>query len=351
MSEIYRNSQGTVTLEVPVLPVDHKIDIVVYSKSFVLSPSASALKTEWVDFATIQGGMTSVEANGMTVTELVDKFGASASYPERLYTAPTVTITDTPPFLYTFSIPLFLTQNDQDLKVEWSFNYVDVDGKTYLFKETTNVSIVTPILSLVTIIEILGSTTTNSEAMAVERMVRHIISAHTGQNFGLLEGSKLVSGKGGNTIALPARLLELTKVNGMAVSSKPYRISGSGWYLTTPDWGVPGIKADYYGLHEINGQISNPNGVALLGFHTGFEYTVEGKWGWYEVPEAIKEAARLLVNDYACNDSVYRDRYLNVVSASDWRVEFNAGAFAQTGNVRADQLLSNFVLKRGWAVV
>ena len=67
--------------------------------------------------------------------------------------------------------------------------------------------------------------------------------------------------------------------------------------------------------------------------------------------DQVKEAAKLLVNDYACAEQTYRDRYLTSMTAADWRIQFHSGAFLKTGNVRADQLLRDFVLKGGWAVI
>jgi len=86
-------------------------------------------------------------------------------------------------------------------------------------------------------------------------------------------------------------------------------------------------------------------------FKEGVIYPISGVWGYEAVPESVKEAARLLVNDYACADSQYRDRYLTSMTAADWRIQFNSGAFVRTGNVRADQLLSEYVTTRGWGVI
>lgn len=250
---------------------------------------------------------------------------------------------------YSVMVPYAFVGSERLMNVRWTFTYVE-DGTEYTTTKQTPFSVVQPILSLDEVKSI-TNVTTDAEAIALERMVRHIIYAHTGQAFGLYVGVKVIKGAGSNTVQLPYRLLEISKINGIAVNMNAYTISQSGWYLTTPDYGVPNVKADYYGLHEINGMVSNPNGVSLEGFRRGWEYVIDGKWGWYEVPDSVKEAARILISDYSCQDSTYRDRYLATVSATDWQIQFNSGAFQQTGNVRADQLLSNYVLKRGWAVV
>lgn len=264
-----------------------------------------------------------------------------------LHTFTTAELEDTD--LYSVTVPFHFVNYERLMVVLWKFDYIEA-GETYSIEMDVPFNVVQPILPLAEVKALLN-TTDDVEARAVEKTVRHIIYAHTGQSFGLFVGTKKIQGTGGPNLQLPYRLLEISKVNGLNVSPARYLISRSGWYLTTPEFGVPGIKADYYGLHYINGVVENPNGVSLDGFKRGWEYVIEGKWGWREVPESVQEAARLLINDYACQDTVYRDRYLNSVAATDWKLSFNSGAFQYTGNVRADQLLSNYVLKRGWAVV
>jgi hypothetical protein len=147
-------------------------------------------------------------------------------------------------------------------------------------------------------------------------------------------------------------LLSINTFNGRANSDNFYQIGDDGYTLRYYNWGVPPVKADAWGLHmHTGGVIHNPNHVSLNTFKDGNIYTVDGNWGWEEVPAAVKEAAKLLVNDYACADAQYRDRYLTSMTAADWRIQFNSGAFKGTGNVRADQLLSDFVVTRGWGVI
>jgi hypothetical protein len=160
-------------------------------------------------------------------------------------------------------------------------------------------------------------------------------------------------------LPLPARLISLTSLSGFEV---PVSIVGDGWYLAPEGGGayIPPVKSDNDGTN--NSQIAGINhkfGVPIrvpswMRQGAGFlrqDYYITGTWGWKFVPSEVKEAARLLVNDFASGDTIYRDRYLTSMTAADWRIQFNSGAFAKTGNVRADQLLSNYVLTRGWAVI
>jgi len=234
------------------------------------------------------------------------------------------------------------------VRVNWTFSVPTFDG-TAMSTITHTYDVVTPILSEPEIREIHPNATA-SEVIRIEKAVRHVINAHTGQRFGLFEGVRAVRGSGGSALFLPERLLSLTSVdNGPGTN---YVIDSQGYILRYFPWGVPPVKADFYGLHmHVGGVIHNPNNVHLGDWSERRTYEIDGRWGWEEVPSQVSEAAKLLVNDYACADQTYRDRYLTSMTAADWRIQFHDGAFAKTGNVRADQLLSDFVLKRGWAVI
>lgn len=238
--------------------------------------------------------------------------------------------------------------NEGEVKVNWTFETNTFEG----VKDVTVIDtfeVVTPILSNAEIKEI-HPQATEYETVRIERAVRLIIQAHTGQKFGRYEGEFNVKGSGTTLLQLPTRILELDKVNG--ASAIDFTVENEGYALRYYPWGVPPVKADYYGWHmHVGGVIHNPNGVKLEEFRRSATYRIGGVWGWEEVPMAVREAAKLLVNDYACGDNAYRDRYLTSMTAADWRIQFNAQAFAKTGNVRADQLLSDYVLKRGWAVI
>lgn len=230
--------------------------------------------------------------------------------------------------------------------VTWTFTIPNSGTYTKVDRYT----IVTPYLSLEWIKSNLLETSTNDEIRDAEKAARYIVQAHTGQYFGKETSTKRAWGERNNALYLPARLLSLTTINGVADTN--YYITGDGWFLTRPSYGgIPPVKADVYGINEVTGPIVDPYSFRNNVFSNNVPYDVNGTWGWDEVPAAVTEAMKLLVNDYACADTQYRDRYLTSMTAADWRIQFNNGAFINTGNVRADQLLSDYVLQRGWAVI
>lgn len=240
--------------------------------------------------------------------------------------------------------------NDEGtVRINWSFYTSTFSGNEEV-TVTETYDVVTRILSDVEIREV-HPAATKDEIIRIERAVRHIINAHTGQRFGRFVGEKSIRGNGTRALYLPERLLSLSKVNGH-VPGRFYSVDGDGYILRHFPWGIPPVKADAHGLHmHTGGVIHNPNNVSMGRWEDSRYFKVAGTWGWEQVPQQVKEAAKLLVNDYACADIAYRDRYLTSMTAADWRVSFNSGAFTNTGNVRSDQLLASYVLTRGWAVV
>lgn len=257
---------------------------------------------------------------------------------------------------YSVVVPLSLARTDSEFDILWNFTYTE-DGQIYEYREYTPVSVVTPILPFSEVRRILGDDATQDEVADVEKAVRHVIQAHTGQFFGRFVGKKSVTGSGDSFLRLPMRLISAVSVNGDSNWSHSLSLRGDGWYLRSKIYGVPSIRADWDGWHESpwgysgRAPIVAPYSRKVQNFIENAEYVIDGEWGWKFVPAQVQEAAKLLVNDYACADSMYRDRFLTSMTAADWRIQFHDGAFADTGNVRANQLLAQFILRRGWAVV
>lgn len=250
---------------------------------------------------------------------------------------------------YSVTIPWHITRQDQDFIVEWTYSF-DEHGVPHTLTERVEVQIVTPLLSLDEIARI-----AEKELPAdldyvtdLERKVRFAIQTISGQNFGKWYGVMSSSGNGSNRLLLPAPILDFTRLSfdGAIRSNWGLTIILDGWGLSggtveinsikqaPPDWMLD--RFDY------DGKIRAPMVYDAHRFHDGVEYVVEGLWGYRDVPADIKQAARLLVSDYACDESLWRDRYIDSIRAGEWRFEFNPNAFTGTGNVQVDQILANY---------
>lgn len=248
----------------------------------------------------------------------------------------------------TVTIPYAAVQEEGPVKVTLHFTY---EMANYNLEKI--VDVVTPILEVHEVKEILGPDSTDEEAREIEAAVRHIIQAHTGQTFGKVTTTITIPGNGNNSLQLPMRLISFTNV---ATEDAEFALTGfstaaDGWYLRLYQTSILNYK-------EAPGELSMDHGPVIVtpystyyaSYRYGRNFAITGTWGYEAVPEAVKEAARLLINDYACSEIAYRDRYLESIKAADWRLQYNSQAWDYTGNVRADQLLSQYVLLN-WAVV
>lgn len=267
---------------------------------------------------------------------------------------------------YSVSVPFAYTQNEGEYEVHWEFQYSD-DGGTYTYLNHTPVSIVRPYIPLTEVASIIEAS--GESAPRIEVAVRNLINSFCGQSFGYGRKTLKVAGRGSSSLRLPEKLHKVYSIQREGFDRRLYdvadvlgnsflgqglfRVTGDGWYLATSGAyvGGGGIKADYHGQLTVTGPIYDPYKHYTSVFSPASVLMIDGEWGWKEVPGPVQEAARLLANDFACQDSIYRDRYVEAITSADWRLQFNSGAYTKTGNARADQLLSNYVLPRGWLVV
>lgn len=266
----------------------------------------------------------------------------------------------------TTTLPYAAVASECSVRVELSFVY---QSATYV--RNTLIDVVTPYLELYEVKEVWPQAT-DAEAAEVEAVVRHVINSHTGQTFGYSVETLEVEGHGETSLRLPKRLVELTGLSTRSAVLNPLSaiIVSDGWYLkkgwsdelsaisdTSTYWsnwepsndvapGDPGYEKPNHGpITKAPGVRTTPTP-----WKDDYPFTITGKWGYASVPEAVREAAKLLVNDYACSEIAYRDRYLESIKAADWRLQFSSRAWEYTGNVRADQLLSDYVIL-DWAVI
>lgn len=304
--EIYRDTAGTITFEHPYAGVTH---VDVYDNvALALSPLAPILAT-----ITLTTGLTF--ASGV----------------------------------YTLVLPYTLTQFDRVLRLRWRDDIVAPNT----FSRDSSVSVVSPIVSTRLISALpsyAGTSWAKADLVSVETKVRHAIRAYTGQEFGYFEGTINIFGTGNPYLKLPRRLVELVGITG-APAPALYQITGDGWYITVPDYTILDLKQDppeqFQTFNQVSGYgivVVTPSWYSTFGNHIPFGVT--GKWGYLEIPQAVREAALLLAEDYANMDITYRDRYMVNVGATDWTLGYSPLAYAGTGNSRADALLEDYKSNR-----
>jgi hypothetical protein len=241
--------------------------------------------------------------------------------------------------MHTTPIDWNLTEYDDTLRVVW---------KKTDFSRSTYVEVVTPIVPLSVLDAIMDGVDTEDKYDA-ERVVRRIIEVYTGQSFGKYRGTKDINGNDSLQLVMPTPLISFTDMSDDNFAYEPagFVIRGEGWFLAQKPGGWYTIKdapPDEV-LDEFNsGVIIAPGAVKKRDFYYTSVYTITGDWGYESIPVGVVQAAKILLNEYACQDSSYRDKYLTSMKSADWRIQFNQMAFDGTGNIKADQLLEAYKL-------
>lgn len=241
--------------------------------------------------------------------------------------------------VYTLELTYKETQFDGPLDIVWT-------NEDEEFLRTTTEQVITPLVSLrklQTLFE--DNNWSDAELAELENSVRVFIESYTGQSFGYEIATNTIVGNGEKRVVLPKRLIRATDIAGGPATY--FSVANNGWYLYINHKSMLTIKEAppedllTENTYVTHGVITVPD-TYWKQFRVGVRYTVTGEWGYYSVPEDVQEAALLLANDFACGDSLYRDRYLDIMKSGDWNLAFNPLAFQGTGNVKADQLLNSY---------
>lgn len=249
---------------------------------------------------------------------------------------------------YNLSLSYVETQYDGPLTIVWA----SVDNS---FVRTVTEEVVTPLVSITKLRTVFTeSNWTDASLMEVESSVRTFIQNYTGQEFGYEVGTKYVVGNNEKRIALPRHLIALSSVNSLVPGF--FWVSNDGWYLNTENKNYLTIKEAPpeefmdYTIAMTHGVIVVPDWYWKK-FRAGHQYAITGEWGYYSVPDDVQESALLLANDFACGDSLYRDRFVESVKYSDGSLTFSKRAWDGTGNARVDKLLEQYDRRSGMVII
>lgn len=241
-----------------------------------------------------------------------------------------------------FTVPLSYveTQFDGRLDIQWIGGTEETP-----FTRTTSVEVITPLVQLSELKTVFEDVhISEPELKDLEEQVRVFVQSYTQQTFGYENGTYSVVGNGEKKIALPKRLISARTIRGGPVGN--FAISNSGWYLYVSNKNMLTIKE--MPPEEFVDNVQLVSGVIVVPdsywkqFRTGVTYTIDGEWGYYSVPDDIRQAALLLAKDYGSGETIYRDRYLEAMKSGDWNLTYSPGAFRGTGNKRADDLLEPY---------
>jgi hypothetical protein len=234
---------------------------------------------------------------------------------EYVFDATAHTVTLTPPLSavsYDGQIGVSLTLSDGAEQVE----------------QTQYINVTTPYASQSDIDDPDFTTMDAAKFNRLERFVHKIIDTYTGQRFGLRKGSSrlIVSN---NTLVPSERVVSLDSpiIYTGASTTSVAPIMLPRYYDYKAD--VPVMPSAQYNPFYVERRVR--------------ELTVTGTFGYEFVPFDVREAAVILMEEFGCDESLWRDRYLVSMKSSDWRIQYSPEAYVGTGSVNADQLLGKYI--------
>lgn len=228
------------------------------------------------------------------------------------------------------AVPADLTTKEQEYSVSWSYDINAVTVTRELFY-----NVVTPYITPDEIVELHPelSDKPESELRFIESTVREVIDTYTQQRFGKWEDTVETFGSGTVLLVPGDHVVSITSVAyGGYTYADLFEPSPSGWAVHRT-----GDEPDL---------IRDPRTGHRFVFKDSILYTVVGTFGWEHVPNAVKKAAGMLVGEYFCSDSAWRNKYVKTMRAADWRVELVEQAYEGTGHATADQILLRYVNER-----
>jgi hypothetical protein len=123
-------------------------------------------------------------------------------------------------------------------------------------------------------------------------------------------------------------------------SKPPYRIKGASDSFTlynTNDSPNYTESVSYNTKYFVDGAGGSPM------FPSGWDYVVIVEAGWPVIPQDIKQATMLIVNDLKCNNIPYINSYIKDYKSDQFTLKFDDRVFKDTGNRIADKILSAYV--------
>jgi hypothetical protein len=202
----------------------------------------------------------------------------------------------------------------------------------------TNIDIVRPYSNPSTTATALSIKT--SEATEYERLARYIIDSYTG-GFNFIRKEKEFIGDGSDQLLIDENIHKLYKLyeNGELIYDSESNTNESEYkvhkQLNAIVLDIPeGNRIDYPKIWR--------DRFLDVDFFSGYEYVVDGDFGWKVIPQDIQDASEILIQDIA-NDSLrYVNRYIESFDNDDFKIKFAKNWSSSTGNRVVDRILERY---------
>ena len=259
--------------------------------------------------------------------------------------------------VYQVFLPQNVVSRTRTLKLRWAYNVMGIaqtkEHSLYIVKSYTDLEQTREELKF-------GGDRSDpnykshSELVLAERYARKVIENYTGQNFYPYDETHLVYGSDSDTLIFNSKLIQLHRIYAndyllIDALSTP-KINNWGRALNVTENGF-GLRIDRTSaldntVYTANGMIPPSIHDSVDFFKQGDRYQVYARFGYEEVPDEVELACIELMKDYFSKDLTWKNKYIKKISTFDWDFEYSGEATSGTGNLYADQLLSNYVISQ-----
>jgi hypothetical protein len=272
-----------------------------------------------------------------------------------LYSGLTTQKSETDIGVYTLNLPVDATYKARDLRLVWSYT---VQGSSQ--SRGHKLFVVQPYADLAQVYEYLriGNDPSDpnyksyEEIVSAERYARKVVENYTGQKFYNYPDVCSVYGIDSDVLMLPAKIESLYSLSANDILLEDNLNNIDNWNykvdVTESGFALRINRADMRDntVYTANGMVPPSVNDSSGSFRRGVRYTVFGKFGWETVPDEVELATMELIKDYFSKDNMWRNKYVTKISTFDWDFEYGSGSTSGTGNLYADQLLSDYVVSK-----
>jgi hypothetical protein len=257
--------------------------------------------------------------------------------------------------VYNLNLPANATYKARSLRLVWSYS---VQGSAQVREH--KMFVVEPYVDYAQACECLRigndpsdpNYRTYNEIMAAERYARKVIENYTGQKFYNYIDTCSVYGIDSDVLMLPSKIETLYRLHANDILLEDNLLNIDNWNykvdVTESGFALRINRADMRDntVYTANGMVPPSVNESSGSFRRGVRYTVFGNFGWSYVPDEVELAAIELMKDYFSKDNLWRNKYISKISTFDWDFEYGSGSTSGTGNLYADQLLSDYVVSK-----
>jgi hypothetical protein len=226
------------------------------------------------------------------------------------------------------------------------FNQYDIDGYVFIYDSSDNIVFESGFSSVMPYCDIESVATelniSVAEATEYERLVRYIIDAKTG-GFKFVYKQKEVLGMGSDRLLIDERINKLFKLfqNEELVYDVDSNTNEWNYFLNVSKTAIL-RETEENDENRIHYKKVWKDRYAGTEFPEDFDYIVEGEFGYFVIPSDIQEASKLLINDLACGNNRYLNKYMESIKLDGFDFKYFTEALFGTGNLIVDNILNKY---------